>query len=85
MTDSPYTIVGGNRSLKYPEKFEVAGEVFATTSSRVSDPISIWNLGARWKAAEHSVLLFSAGTGISGTDDEPRARFQGYLGVQFLF
>jgi hypothetical protein len=70
---------------EFSEKFEVAAELFATTSARVSDPVSIWNLGARWKVAERSVLLFSAGTGVTGTDDEPRARFQSYLGVQFLF
>ena len=70
---------------EFSEKFEVAGEVFATASSRVSDAVSIWNVGTRWKVAEHSVLLFSAGTGLSGNADEPRARFQSYVGVQVLF
>jgi hypothetical protein len=70
---------------EFSERLEVAAEIFATTSSRLSDPVSIWNLGTRWKVAEHAVLLLSAGTGISGTADEPRARFQSYLGVQVLF
>jgi hypothetical protein len=64
---------------------EVAAEIFATTSSRLADAVFIWNLGARWRVAKHSILLFAAGSGASGTSEEPRARFQSYVGVQFLF
>lgn len=67
------------------ERVDVAAEAFATTSYRVFDPVSIWNLGARWKVAEKTVLLVSVGTGISGSAEEPRARFQGYVGAQFAF
>jgi hypothetical protein len=70
---------------EFSEKVEVAAEIFATTSSRLADPVSIWNLGARWKAAEHAILLVAAGSGVSGTSEEPRARFQSYVGVQLTF
>ena len=70
---------------KFSVRAEVAAEVFATTSSRLADAVSIWNLGARWKAADHASLLFAAGSGLSRTSNEPRARFQGYVGLQLPF
>lgn len=69
----------------FSETLGVAAEIFATTSPGFTDAISLWNLGGRWKFAEHAVLLASAGSGISGTFEEPRTRFQSYIGIQLLF
>lgn len=67
------------------EKVEILAEIYGDASTRLTEAGSAWNLGARWKIRRKAILLVSAGSGISGTEEEPRARFQGYLGAQVLF
>jgi hypothetical protein len=69
----------------FSETLDIAAEIFATTSSRFTDAVSLWNVGGRWKFANRAVLLASAGSGLSGTSEEPRTRFQSYIGIQLLF
>jgi len=65
--------------------FELLTEVFDSGASSLSTPGLNWDAGARWRASSHFVVLFSAGTGLSGSAGDPRARALVYLGGQFLF
>ena len=67
------------------ERVELIGEAFATSSTRFSDVDAAWNVGGRWKLGRRVLLLFSGGTGLRGFGEQPRARYLGYLGAQFLF
>jgi hypothetical protein len=66
------------------EGLDLAAEVFVDTSSQFSDSNASVNAGGRWKLGRHFVSLFSAGTGIHGSEDRPRFRLLTYLGLQLL-
>ena len=72
--------VGGSLS----SVFNVAAEVFAETSAQFSDTDAAFNAGGRWRMGGHSILLFSAGTGVHGADAQPAAKALAYLGLQIL-
>lgn len=72
--------VGGDLS----DAFNVAAEVFAETSARFSDTDAAFNAGGRWRMGGHTILLFSAGTGVHGGHERPAAKFLSYLGLQLL-
>jgi hypothetical protein len=63
---------------------QVAAEVLADVSAGFADSNAAVNAGGRWKLGQHAVLLFSAGTGIHGSEDRPRLRLLSYLGFQLL-
>jgi len=73
-------VLGGDISAE----LNVAVEVFAETSSQFSNTDAAFNAGGRWRMGAHSVLLFSAGTGVHGTDVHSAAKALAYLGVQIL-
>ncbi len=70
---------------EFSEDLEALAEVFGTTSSSLGDAESNWNLGARWKLGKRVKLLVAAGTGVSGSAGQARARLLTYIGSQFLF
>ena len=66
------------------ERLEVLGEVFTDIPGRLSEASVTWDAGGRWTVNKHLILLFSAGSGIRGSPGNPRLRFIGYLGTQWL-
>jgi len=66
------------------ERLEAIGEIYTDMPGRIAEATVFWEAGGRWTVNKHLVLLFSAGTGLRGSPADPRLRFLGYLGTQWL-
>jgi hypothetical protein len=66
------------------DRLELAAEVFGLASTRFATVEFSGNIGGRWKVGRRLVLLVSAGTGIRGSPDQPRAGLLTYAGAQLL-
>ncbi len=74
-----FAVGGGFSSV-----FNLAAEIFAETSSQFAQTDATFNVGGRWRLGGHAILLFSAGTGVHGSEDRPAAKAVSYLGLQIL-
>jgi hypothetical protein len=67
------------------ERIELIAEVFAGASARFESADAVWNAGGRWKIGPRLSFLLSAGTGLHGSPEKPKASLLTYAGSQLLF